>query len=36
MDVNGNVCEPPPWMAANAVMADEALRMMTLNAAYAL
>ena len=29
-------CDPPPWFAAEAVTVQEALEMMTINAAYAL
>ena len=30
------ICEPPDWLAAEAVTVEEALRMMTIGAAYAL
>jgi predicted amidohydrolase YtcJ len=30
------VCEPPDWFAAEAITVEEALRLMTINAAYAL
>ena len=33
---DGSVCEPPKWLAAEAVSVEEALRLMTINAAYAL
>ena len=33
---DGTVCEPPEWLAAEAVGVEEALRLMTINGAYAL
>ena len=33
---DGSVCEPPAWAISNRVTVDEALRLMTLGAAYAL
>jgi len=33
---DGSFCEPEPWLAATAITVEEALPMMTLNAAYAL
>ena len=33
---DGTVCEPPAWLAAEAVGVEEALRLMTINGAYAL
>ncbi len=33
---DGSICEPPDWIAANAIPVETALRMMTINAAYAL
>lgn len=33
---DGSVCEPPDWLAQGAITVDEALRMMTINAAYAI
>ncbi|MQC26621.1 MAG: hypothetical protein DWG76_04115 [Chloroflexi bacterium] len=33
---DGSVCEPPDWLAAHAITAEEALPLMTINAAYAL
>ena len=34
--VPGEVCEPPDWALAHTVTVDEALRMMTVDAAYAI
>jgi predicted amidohydrolase YtcJ len=33
---DGSVCQAPDWLAANAIDVDEALRLMTIDAAYAL
>ena len=33
---DGSECEPPDWLAAEAVTVETALRMMTINSAYAL
>jgi len=33
---DGTLCEPPDWFAANAVPVETALKLMTINAAYAL
>ena len=33
---DGSICEPPDWLAANTITVDEALRLMTMGAAYAL
>ena len=33
---NGNICNPPPWLADHALTAEEGLRMMTIEGAYAL
>jgi predicted amidohydrolase YtcJ len=33
---NGRVCEAPEWQKAHTITAEEALRLMTINAAYAL
>lgn len=33
---DGSLCEPPPWLADNALTVQEALPMMNLNSAYAL
>jgi predicted amidohydrolase YtcJ len=33
---DGSICEPPDWLAANAITVDEALRLMTMGSAYAL
>ena len=33
---DGSVCEPPDWLAAKVVSVEDALRMMTINPAYAL
>jgi predicted amidohydrolase YtcJ len=33
---DGTICEPPDWLAANAVPVETALKLMTINAAYAL
>ncbi len=33
---DGSICEPPDWFAANAVPVETALKLMTINAAYAL
>ena len=35
-DGGGSVCVPPDWFAAEAITVEEALRLMTSNAAYAL
>jgi predicted amidohydrolase YtcJ len=32
----GSICEPPDWMAAQTISMEEALRLMTIEAAYAL
>jgi predicted amidohydrolase YtcJ/regulation of enolase protein 1 (concanavalin A-like superfamily) len=34
--VDGSICQPPDWIAQNAVSLEEALHLMTLGAAYAL
>ena len=34
--ITGDICQPPDWLAAESVSVEEALRMMTINAAYAL
>ena len=36
VDADGNVCPAPEWTHAHVVTVEEALRMMTINAAYAL
>lgn len=36
VDENGNICNPPPWLADHALTTEEALRMMTIEGAYAL
>jgi predicted amidohydrolase YtcJ len=36
VDENGNVCNPPQWLADHALTAEEALRMMTIEGAYVL
>ena len=36
VDANGNVCNPPQWLADHALRTEEALRMMTIEGAYAL
>lgn len=36
VDVEGNVCPAPDWHQAHAITIEEALRLMTINAAYAL
>ena len=36
VDVEGNICPAPDWHQAHAITAAEALRLMTVNAAYAL
>ena len=33
---DGSTCEPPDWAAANRISIEEALRVMTINSAYAL
>jgi predicted amidohydrolase YtcJ len=33
---DGSICQPPDWIAHNALSADEALQLMTIGAAYAL
>lgn len=33
---DGSICEPPEWLRAGAVTVEEAIRMMTIDAAYAL
>ncbi len=33
---DGSICEPPDWLAANAITVEEALRLMTRGSAYAL
>ena len=33
---DGSICDPPDWVAAGAVTVEQALRMMTVSAAYAL
>jgi predicted amidohydrolase YtcJ len=33
---DGSICEPPDWLAANAITVDEALRIMTMGSAYSL
>jgi hypothetical protein len=33
---DGSICEPPDWLAANAITVEEALRLMTMGSAYAL
>ena len=33
---DGSVCVPPDWLAAGAITVEEALQLMTINAAYAL
>jgi predicted amidohydrolase YtcJ len=32
----GSICDPPDWLAAKAITVEEALRIMTINGAYAL
>ena len=34
--ITRDICYPPDWLAAESVSVEEALRMMTINAAYAL
>lgn len=36
VDQNGNVCNPPRWLADHSLTVEEALRMMTIEGAYAL
>ncbi|NOY99181.1 MAG: amidohydrolase family protein [Chloroflexi bacterium] len=36
IDEDGSICTPPDWLAAHRITVDEALPMMTINAAYAL
>jgi predicted amidohydrolase YtcJ len=36
VDADGTVCPAPAWHQAHTITAEEALRMMTINAAYAL
>lgn len=38
MDISedGSICQPPEWLAANTLPVDVALKLMTINAAYAL
>jgi predicted amidohydrolase YtcJ len=36
VDEYGNVCNPPQWLASHALSTEEALRMMTVEGAYAL
>ncbi|MBU2601341.1 MAG: amidohydrolase family protein [Actinobacteria bacterium] len=36
VDDDGVICPPPAWLAAQRITVDEALSMMTINAAYAL
>jgi predicted amidohydrolase YtcJ len=36
VDENGNVCNPPQWLTDHALTVEEALRMMTIEGAYAL
>ena len=36
MDEEGTICQPPEWLASHRITVDEALPMMTINAAYAL
>jgi predicted amidohydrolase YtcJ len=36
VDADGNICPAPEWTQAHVVTVEEALRMMTINAAYAL
>jgi predicted amidohydrolase YtcJ len=33
---DGSICEPPAWMAAQTISVEEALRLMTIESAYAL
>jgi predicted amidohydrolase YtcJ len=36
IDEDGTICQPPEWLASHRITVDEALPMMTINAAYAL
>jgi predicted amidohydrolase YtcJ len=36
VDADGSICEPPDWVAAEAITAQQALRAMTSSSAYAL
>src|SRR5262249_55191796 len=36
IDADGSICEPPDWVAAEAITARQALRAMTSSSAYAL
>ncbi|MCX6064642.1 MAG: amidohydrolase family protein [Chloroflexi bacterium] len=36
VDKNGNICNPPQWLADHALTTEEVLRMMTIEGAYAL
>ena len=36
VDEDGSICQPPGWLATQRITVDEALPMMTINAAYAL
>jgi predicted amidohydrolase YtcJ len=36
VDENGSICNPPQWLADHALTVEEALRMMTIEGAYAL
>lgn len=36
VDTDGNICPAPTWHQAHTISAEEALRLMTINAAYAL